>query len=85
MSRIIIVDNIAENFQNQPENGIFIKSFFDDMQDRTLLELTPLLKGIVSECEDPIEIVEKRVPDVRAALRLYRDRFIRNMTLERRK
>ena len=47
MRKIIIIDNIAENFQNQPENGIFIKSFFDDMEDNTLSELMPLLKGII--------------------------------------
>ena len=30
LSRTIIVDNVAENFQLQPDNGIFIKSWFDD-------------------------------------------------------
>ena len=47
LKRIIIIDNIAENFKNQPENGIFIKSFFNDMKDRSLSELTPLLRGIL--------------------------------------
>lgn len=26
LSKVIIVDNVAENFQLQPKNGIFIKS-----------------------------------------------------------
>lgn len=30
LNRTIIVDNLAENFQLQPENGIFIKSWFTD-------------------------------------------------------
>ena len=40
-----MVDNVAENFQLQPDNGIFIKSWFDDMSDTALSELAPLLKG----------------------------------------
>ena len=46
LSKVIIVDNVAENFQLQPDNGIFIRSWFDDMNDTALLELAPLLKGI---------------------------------------
>jgi CTD small phosphatase-like protein 2 len=43
---MIIVDNIAENFQLQPENGIFIKSWFTDEKDTALFELAPLLVAI---------------------------------------
>lgn len=39
------MDNVAENFQLQPDNGIFIKSWFEDMTDTALEELAPLLKG----------------------------------------
>jgi CTD small phosphatase-like protein 2 len=45
LSRVIIVDNVADNFQRQPDNGIFIRSWFDDMSDCALNELLPLLKG----------------------------------------
>lgn len=44
LARTIIVDNVAENFYLQPDNGIFIKSWFDDMSDTALFELAPLLK-----------------------------------------
>jgi CTD small phosphatase-like protein 2 len=44
LNKTIIVDNVAENFSQQPDNGIFIKSWFDDMSDTALLELAPLLK-----------------------------------------
>ena len=47
LSKVIIVDNVAENFQLQPDNGIFIKSWFDDKHDTALAELAPLLKEIV--------------------------------------
>ena len=46
LSKTIIVDNIAENFQKQPENGILIKSWYDDPNDDALYELGPLLKII---------------------------------------
>lgn len=46
LSHTIIVDNIPENFQLQPENGIYIKSWFKDPDDSALMELMPLLKGI---------------------------------------
>jgi CTD small phosphatase-like protein 2 len=69
ISRVIIVDNVAENFQNQPDNGIFIRSWFDDMTDTALEELGPLLK----------EIVRKQVPDVRVALRRFRDQMMEQL------
>ena len=58
----IIVDNVAENFQLQPDNGIFIKTWIDDQDDNALEELAPLLK----------QIVIKRFDDVREALRIFR-------------
>lgn len=63
LAHTIIIDNISDNFIIQPDNGIFISTWYDDMKDRYLDEITPLL----------INIVEKQVPDVRKALRQYRD------------
>ena len=63
INRTIIIDNISDNFILQPDNGIFISTWYDDMRDHFLDEITPLLR----------EIVEKKVPDVRRALRTYRD------------
>ena len=70
MHRTIIIDNISDNFVLQPDNGIFISTWYDDMRDRFLDEITPLLR----------EIVEKRVPDVRRALRTYRDQVLRQVS-----
>lgn len=53
LSRVVIVDNVAANFQNQPENGIEIRSWYDDPHDNALAELTPILKQICSHpCGD---------------------------------
>ena len=70
LSKVIIVDNVAENFQLQPDNGIFIKSWFEDPKDTALTELAPLLK----------EIVVKKCDDVRAALRKFRDQMIEQIS-----
>lgn len=67
---MIIVDNVAENFQLQPDNGIFIKSWFEDPKDTALQELTPILK----------EIVNKNVKDVREALRQFRDQMLEQIS-----
>lgn len=69
LEKTIIIDNISDNFIIQPDNGIFISTWYDDMNDRFLDEITPLL----------IKIVEKQVPDVRKALRQYRDQVLRQV------
>ena len=66
LSKTIIVDNVAENFQLQPDNGILIRTWFDDMKDSALIELLPLLQ----------EIAKKSVNDVRKALRSFRDQMM---------
>ena len=45
LTRVIIVDNIADNFQLQPENGIMIKEWNEDPHDTALQELAPILRG----------------------------------------
>lgn len=40
---VIIVDNCAASFKNQPENAIHIKSFFFEENDKELLRLLPFL------------------------------------------
>lgn len=69
LTRTIIVDNVAENFSLQNDNGIFVKTWFDDPNDVMLESLAPLLR----------EIVVRKVKDVRAALRNYRDQFLRQI------
>lgn len=46
LEKVIIVDNLAENFQTQPENGIMIKTWADDPNDNALPELGEILKSI---------------------------------------
>eukprot|EP00826_Nyctotherus_ovalis_P064789 TRINITY_DN9511_c0_g1_i2.p2 TRINITY_DN9511_c0_g1~~TRINITY_DN9511_c0_g1_i2.p2 ORF type:complete len:100 (-),score=26.76 TRINITY_DN9511_c0_g1_i2:160-459(-) len=66
---MIIVDNLAENFQLQPENGILIKSWLGDPQDTALYELAPVLIG--EGRSKGVEIVKKGIDDVREALKRF--------------
>ena len=68
LSKTLIVDNNAENFQLQPDNGVYIKSWYDDPNDTALLQLSPLL----------IDIVKKGYDDVRVAMRWFRERMIQS-------
>ncbi len=48
LTRVIIVDNIAESFQLQPENGIMIKTWEGDPLDTAFEDLTGILAGMIS-------------------------------------
>lgn len=59
LEKTIIIDNLAENFiHTTPENGIWVESWYDDMDDTVLEMLLPFLINLVTE----------RVPDIRKVL-----------------
>ena len=50
LERTIIVDNLAENFTaTTPNNGIWVESWYDDMQDDVLPRLQRFLQELVEE------------------------------------
>ena len=70
LDKMIIIDNVAENFQLQPGNGILIKSWYDDAEDTALKELIPILVQIA-----------KSSMDVRVALGIFRQQMLEQMSL----
>lgn len=63
LSKTIIVDNIRENFEKQEANGIEIKTWIGDPQDRELDVIAGFLRGMV----------EAGVKDVRPIIKMFRD------------
>ncbi|CAG9329479.1 unnamed protein product [Blepharisma stoltei] len=70
LKKVIIIDNVAENFQLQPMNGIQIRTWINDPNDCALEELATVLE----------EIAKKQVPDVREALKQLRDQMIEQIS-----
>ncbi len=71
LSKTLIIDNVADNFKFQPNNGIHIKNFEGDENDMEFFELSEDLKNIVR-----FDI------DVRDALPKIREKMIiRNNTI----
>ncbi|CAL4909742.1 unnamed protein product [Urochloa decumbens] len=58
LAKIVIVDNTPQVFQLQVDNGIPIKSWFDDPSDVELMELLPFLATLV-DAKDVRPIVSK--------------------------
>ena len=70
IDKIIIVDNMPQNFRLQKENGINIKAFWgEDVNDNALEELGKILVNIA-----------KDGGDVRIGLEKYRDEIVKKVT-----
>ncbi|CDW79519.1 nli interacting factor-like phosphatase family protein [Stylonychia lemnae] len=66
LSKTIIIDNIAENFEyTNEDNGLEIISWYDDLDDQELDKYIPFL----------IEMAIRQEPDVREIIKRYRDDF----------
>jgi Dullard-like phosphatase family protein len=71
LSKVIFIDNLKENFKMQPNNGIFIKTWTNDINDVQFKDLLKILK----------EIVAYNVTDVRPLIQKMNDeiKISRNM------
>ena len=49
LSRTIIIDNLIESFFNHQENGILVKSWYNDLEDNELLVLMPFLQSLAEQ------------------------------------
>jgi len=45
INKMIIIDNLSDNFKLQQNNGFAIKSFIDDMKDTHLIDIGKILEG----------------------------------------
>jgi len=68
LSRILIIDNLPENFKLQPNNGLAIKTWNEDMKDTQLVDLEKILT----------DIYNRRVPDIRVVIRKIKEEINRS-------
>lgn len=61
LDKMLIIDNSPENFQLQPENGIYIRSWYDDPEDTALFELLSILKKTAATSDRDIRQTLKAI------------------------
>ena len=77
ISKIIIVDNMQQNFKLQKENGILISSFWgEDSNDKALLQLGRILVTIATEM-----IGNNYCYDIRDLISKYKDDILKNVSM----
>ena len=71
MNKTIIIDNLVDNFKAQPNNGLWIKTWTDEMNDTELIDLMKILKGKIYriidfytlKCED-VRLIIKKINEI---------------------
>ena len=61
IEKMLIIDNVAENYKLQKDYGINIKNFEGDEEDTELLDLMPDLKNLVI---NKVEDVKEKLPEI---------------------
>jgi Dullard-like phosphatase family protein len=73
LSKVIIIDNLKENFKMQPNNGIFIKTWTNDINDVQFKDLLKILKDIVSHnVIDVRPIIQKMNDEIKISRNIIR-------------
>ena len=73
LSKVIIIDNLKENFKLQPNNGIFIKTWTNDINDVQLKDLLVILKDIVSlKVNDVRTLIQKMNDEIKLGRNIIR-------------
>ena len=72
MKKIIIIDNMEQNFRLNKKNGIKIKPFYGDQNDKVLYELSKIL----------VMIVKQGYEDLTVALQQYANEIKVKITME---
>lgn len=72
LAATIIVDNNPKSFQLQPSNGVYVRTWTSDPNDKALLRLATILADVAS----------KGFPDIRKALRRLKDKMMAVFAVE---
>ncbi|MCQ2817175.1 MAG: HAD family hydrolase [archaeon] len=63
LKRVIIIDNLCDNFKLQPNNGLGIKTWTEEIRDTQLIDMGNLLKDIVSKKPEDVRPIIKKVKE----------------------
>jgi hypothetical protein len=74
MEKILIIDNVSENFQLQPHNGVHIKNFEGDENDTELIDIT---LDLITITKMKIDDVKKYIPKIRQGM-IFRNELVLN-------
>ena len=73
LSRVIIIDNLKENFRMQPNNDIFIKNWTNDINDIQFKDILKILKDIVAlDVHDVRTIIQKMNEEIKISRNIIR-------------
>ena len=73
LSRVIIIDNLKENFKMQPNNGIFIKTWTNDINDVQFKDILKILKDIANNnVFDVRPIIQKMNDEIKISRNIIR-------------
>ena len=73
LSKVIIIDNLKENFKMQPNNGIFIKTWTNDINDVQFKDLLKILKDIVLyNVNDVRTVIQKMNEEIKISRNIIR-------------
>jgi len=74
---LILVDNSFYSFCNQPRNGVLINSFYDDKQDRELINLLNYLKNYLYGVAD-VRVINEQIFNFENLMGKYKNKPIEN-------
>ena len=91
LDKIIIIDNLKDNFKLQPNNGLFIKTWTSDVNDNQFHDLGRILKDIaLLDVKDVRPIIEKINDDIKISRNIINpyanvdiNKIVSNMTIKK--
>ena len=73
LSKVIIIDNLKENFKMQPNNGIYIKTWTNDINDVQFKDLLKILRDIaILNVNDVRPIIQKMNDEIKIGRNIIR-------------
>ena len=61
LNKVIIIDNLSDNFKLQPNNGIPIGTWTEDMRDTELVDIGNFLKNLVLKNPKDVRIIIQKI------------------------